>query len=318
MTKVSGPGTAWILLGILAGALLGIYAPWDSQVLVVLQWAALAVMVFLVVVSLPLLSVGRAIAKPRVLVALFAVNLLVVPLVAFILSRVVFQAPELQVGLLLVLLAPGVALSLTTAHEAGGDVESVLGAKPLLFAGQLVIVPLYTVFLSGGVLGFADLPPTFVVIAGIIVAPSLVALALQGGMTRSSALQKTRTPLTHARVPVIALAVTLVLWNQVPAHVEELEELYRVMPLFFSFLVLLAPLGLLAGILASLTIPEKRAIMIVGAGRGGVIMLPISLALDQDVWGLVPLVVITQLTLEVLGMMVYRTIVPELVPSDSR
>jgi arsenite transporter len=318
VTKVSGPGTAWILLGVLAGALLGIYAPWDSQVLVVLQWAALAVMVFLVVVSLPLLSVGRAIAKPRVLVALFAVNLLVVPLVAFILSRVVFQAPELQVGLLLVLLAPGVALSLTTAHEAGGDVESVLGAKPLLFAGQLVIVPLYTVFLSGGVLGFADLPPTFVVIAGIIVAPSLVALALQGGMTRSSALQKTRTPLTHARVPVIALAVTLVLWNQVPAHVEELEELYRVMPLFFSFLVLLAPLGLLAGILASLTIPEKRAIMIVGAGRGGVIMLPISLALDQDVWGLVPLVVITQLTLEVLGMMVYRTIVPELVSSDSR
>jgi len=318
MTKVSGPGTAWILLGVLAGALLGIYSPWDSQVLVVLQWAALAVMVFLVVVSLPLLSVGRAIAKPRVLVALFAVNLLVVPVVAFILSRVVFQAPELQVGLLLVLLAPGVALSLTTAHEAGGDVESVLGAKPLLFAGQLVIVPLYTVFLSGGVLGFADLPPTFVVIAGIIVAPSVVALALQGGMTRSAALQKTRTPLTHARVPVIALAVTLVLWNQVPAHVEELEELYRVVPLFFSFLVLLAPLGLLAGILASLTIPEKRAIMIVGAGRGGVIMLPMSLALDQDVWGLVPLVVITQLTLEVLGMMVYRTIVPELVPSDSR
>ena len=318
MTKVSGPSTAWILLGVLAGALLGIYAPWDSQVLVLLQWVALAVMVFLVVVSLPLLSVGRAIAKPRVLVALFAVNLLVVPLVAFILSRVVFQVPELQVGLLLVLLAPGVALSLTTAHEAGGDVESVLGAKPLLFAGQLVIVPLYTVFLSGGVLGFADLPPTFVVIAGIIVAPSVVALALQGGMTRSAALQKTRTPLTHARVPVIALAVTLVLWNQVPAHVEELEELYRVVPLFFSFLVLLAPLGLLAGILASLTIPEKRAIMIVGAGRGGVIMLPMSLALDQDVWGLVPLVVITQLTLEVLGMMVYRTIVPELVPSDSR
>jgi Arsenite efflux pump ACR3 and related permeases len=318
MRKVSGPSTAWILLGVLGGALLGIYAPWESQILVVGQWVALALMVFLVVVSLPLLSVGRAIAKPRVLVALFAVNLVVVPLVAFILSRVVFQVPELQVGLLLVLLAPGVALSLTTAHEAGGDVESVLGAKPLLFAGQLVIVPLYTVFLSGGVLGFADLPPTFVVIGGIIVAPSVVALALQWGMARSATLQRTRTPLTHARVPVIALAVALVLWNQVPAHLEELEELYRVVPLFFSFLVLLAPLGLFAGILAGLTIPEKRAIMIVGAGRGGVIMLPISLALDQDIWGLVPLVVITQLTLEVLGMMVYRTIVPELVPSDSR
>lgn len=318
MRKATGPSTAWILLGVVGGALLGIYLPWESQILVVAQWGALALMVFLVVVSLPLLSVGRAIAKPQVLVSLFALNLAVVPLVAFILSRVVFQVPQLQVGLLLVLLAPGVALSLTTAHEAGGDVESVLGAKPLLFGGQLVVVPLYTVFLSGGVLGFGDLPPTFVVIAGIIVAPSLVALALQGGMARSARLASSRTPLSHARVPVIALAVGLVLWSSVPAQVEELEELYRVVPLFFSFLVLLAPLGLLAGILASLTIPEKRAIMIVGAGRGGVIMLPISLALDQDVWGLVPLVVITQLTLEVLGMMVYRTIVPELVPSDSR
>ncbi|MFM1953567.1 MAG: hypothetical protein RL187_776, partial [Actinomycetota bacterium] len=82
--------------------------------------------------------------------------------------------------------------------------------------------------------------------------------------------------------------------------------------------VLLAPLGLLAGILTSLSSAEKRAIMIVGAGRGGVIMLPISLALDPEVWGLVPLVVITQLCIEVLGMMVYRTIVPEIVPTDSR
>lgn len=318
MRTVRGPSTAWIVLGVLTGALLGIYLPVSSEALVVGQWVTLAIMVFLVVVALPLLSVGRAIAKPRVLVALFALNLAVVPLVAFILSRVVFQVPELQVGVLLVLLAPGVALSLTTAHEAGGDVESVLGAKPLLFAGQLVVVPLYTVFLSGGVLSFSDLPPTFAVIAGIIVAPSLLALVVQWVLIRSARAATIRSGLTAARVPFIALAVALVVWNQVPLHLEELEELYRVVPLFFSFLVLLAPLGLLAGILASLTIPEKRAIMIVGAGRGGVIMLPISLALDQDVWGLVPLVVITQLTLEVVGMMVYRTIVPELVPSDAR
>jgi hypothetical protein len=118
-------------------------------------------------------------------------------------------------------------------------------------------------------------------------------------------------------VPVIAVVVTLVVWNKVPSQLANLEELFRVVPLFFSFLVLLAPLGLLAGILASLSVPEKRAIMILGAGRGGVIMLPISLALDQEVWGLVPLVVITQLAIELVGMMVYRTIVPEIVPSDS-
>jgi ACR3 family arsenite efflux pump ArsB len=284
---------------------------------ITIQWLLLGVMVFLVVSSLPLLSMGRAIAKPRALVALLALNLLVVPLVAFVLSRVVFQVPSLQVGLLLVLLAPGVALSLITASEAGGDVESVLGAKPLIFVGQLVLVPLYTVFLSWGVLRFEDVPSTFLVVATVIGAPTIVALLVQWGMTRSSRSATPRAFLANARVPVIAVVVTLVVWNKVPSQLANLEELFRVVPLFFSFLVLLAPLGLLAGILASLSVPEKRAIMILGAGRGGVIMLPISLALDQEVWGLVPLVVITQLAIELVGMMVYRTIVPEIVPSDS-
>jgi ACR3 family arsenite efflux pump ArsB len=118
-------------------------------------------------------------------------------------------------------------------------------------------------------------------------------------------------------VPSIALAVMVVLWIRVPDHLDEVGELFRLVPLFFSFLVLLAPLGLFVGILASLTFSEKRAIMIVGAGRGGVIMLPIAMALDADTWGLIPLVVITQLAMEILGMMVYRSIVPEIVPSDS-
>jgi hypothetical protein len=104
----------------------------------------------------------------------------------------------------------------------------------------------------------------------------------------------------------------------VPDHLERLDELFRLVPLFGAFLVLLAPLGLLAGILASLSQAEKRAMMIVGAGRGGIIMLPIALALDPAIWGLVPLVVVTQLGIEVVGMLIYRSIVPEIVPTWGR
>ena len=175
----SSLSTAWILLAILIGLGLGMFLPWESTLLEVVTWVALGAMVFAVVLGLPLLSLGKAIAKPRVLVALFAVNLLVVPAVAFILSRVLWQHPALQVGLLLVLLAPGVALSLTTVKQAGGDVESVLGAKPILLVGQLVVVPLFAVGLSGGVLGFDDLPDTFCAILGVIVLPASIAVIVQ-------------------------------------------------------------------------------------------------------------------------------------------
>lgn len=318
MTGKGGVSMAWILPGILVGALLGLYAPLSSPVLGVVQWVLLAIMVFSVVSALPLLSLGRALAKPRVLAALFALNLFVVPLVAFVLSRVVWQAPELQVGLLLVLLAPGVALSLQTAIQAGGNIDSVLAATPVLLVGQLVVVPLYAVLLSGGVLSFFDLPPTLWVIGLIVVLPSLLAFALQTVLKNSPRSVGVRAGIARLSPWVISLTIAVVLWNVVPEQREHLEELYRVVPLFLSFLVLLAPLGLLAGILASLTIAEKRAVMIVGVGRGGIIMLPISLALDPAVWGLVPLVVIVQLGIEVLGLMVYRSIVPEIVPTSPR
>jgi ACR3 family arsenite efflux pump ArsB len=287
MTPAHTPSTAWILLGVVVGALLAVVLPWDSSVLVAAGWVMLAIMVFLVVSSLPLLSLGRAVAKPRVLVALFSLNLVVVPVVAFVL------------------------------RQAGGDVESVLGAKPLLLLGQLIVVPLYAIGLTGGVLSFRDLPPTFIVISLVIVVPALCALGVQALARARPSFAMFRVTLASATVPSIALAVAVVLWIRVPDHLDEVGELFRLVPLFFSFLVLLAPLGLFVGILASLTFSEKRAIMIVGAGRGGVIMLPIAMALDADTWGLIPLVVITQLAMEILGMMVYRSIVPEIVPSDS-
>lgn len=98
--------SAWILCAVIVGAGLAGFVPVESPILDALVWVALGVMVFCVVQALPLLSLGKAIAKPRVLVALFSVNLLVVPAVSFVLSRVLWQHPDIQVGLLLVLLAP--------------------------------------------------------------------------------------------------------------------------------------------------------------------------------------------------------------------
>lgn len=318
MNTARTPSTAWILAGVAAGCVLAVYAPVGRGLLDAITWWVLAFMVLCVVLSLPLLSVGKAIQAPRVMVGLLVINLVVVPLIAFVLSRVVWQIPELQVGLLLVLLAPGVGLALNTAFAAGGDLDSVLAATPILLVGQLVAVPLYTIGLTGGVLGFSDLPPTFVVIATVIVTPSLLAVVIQALAKPVPGFIRFKRGLTTLAVPSIALGVALVVWGRLPDQVDRIEQFSRLAPLFISFLVLIAPVALLVGILASLTQPQKRAMMIVGAGRGGIIMLPITLALDGDMWGLVPLVVVLQLTIEVLGLMVFRSIVPEIVPTWGR
>lgn len=314
-----GPTLLWLGVGAGVGAVAAVVAPGASPLLGFVAWPLHFLVVFALALSLPLLSVGKVYQGRRVWIALVAINLLVVPLLAFILSRVVWYSPPLQVGLLLVLLAPGVALSLPIIRGAGGDVESVLSATPVILGLQLILVPLLTIWLSGGIFSFSDLPPTFVAIGLVIIVP--VALA---GVTQWLTLKKIPSALAvrgvgaKSVVWLASAAIAATVWWRLPDHIDRLYDLNWLVPLSIAFLVLIAPVSILVGSLAGVAPAKRRAIMIAGAGRGGLIILPITLALDPSVWGLVPLVVIGQTVIEAAGLLVYRSIVPEIIDTPGR
>ena len=309
----------WLPAALLAGVVLGLTVPLPVQIPQQAVLAVQSIVVFLLALSMPLLSVGRAVWQRRVWGALLAINLLAVPLLAFILSRLVFHSYEMQVGVLLVLLAPGVALSLPIIRGAGGDAESVLGVMPLLLAGLLVLVPLLTIVLSGGVFTLGDIPPTLIPIALTIVFPVGVALLLQT-VTKNRG-QKVAT--VFGEVPrwtiwAGSIGFFVVAWDRTPNVADRLPELSWLVPISIAFLVLMAPLNLLVAGLAGVTVDKRRAILIAGIGRGGLVMLPITLALDPEVWGLVPFVVMLYTSIEAIGLLVYRSITPEILDSSQR
>lgn len=314
-----GPSLLWLGAGAGVGVVLAIFFPGASEVLPFFVWPAHFLVVLAVALSLPLLSIGKVYQGTRVWVALLAINLAVVPVLAFILSRVVWYSPGLQVGLLLVLLAPGVALSLPIIRNAGGDAESVLSATPVVLVAQLIAVPLLAVWLSGGVFSLEDLPPTFPVIGVVIVLPVVLAAGIQYLASRKNrqAVVVWRAG-SQSVVWLASSAIALTVWWRFPDHLADLEDLNWLIPLSIAFLVLIAPLSILIGSLAGVTPAKRRAIMIAGAGRGGLIVLPITLALDPSVWGLVPLVVIGQTVIEAAGLLVYRSIVPEIIDTPGR
>ena len=314
-----GPSLLWLGAGALAGVVLAVLAPDVSPFLGFVAWPLHFLVVLFLALSLPLLSVGKVYQGRRVWVALLAINLLVVPLMAFVLSRVVWYEPDLQVGILLVLLSPGVALSLGIIRGAGGDTESVLSATPVLLGGQLVLVPLMTIWLSGGVFSFADLPPTFPVIAAVIMVPVVIAAVIQWRATtrqRWASSLNTSAPTAVVWFATAAIAVTV--WWRLPDTLDRIGDLNWLIPLSIAFLVLIAPVSILIGSLAGVAPAKRRAIMIAGAGRGGLIVLPITLALDSSVWALVPLVVVGQTVIEAAGLLVYRSIVPEIIDTPGR
>ena len=303
----------WIAGGFLLGV--GLTYALAIDIPTAVLFGAHAIAIFHVALGLPLISFGRVVGSGRVWRALLGLNLLVVPFLSFVLSRILWRTPDLQVALLLALLAPGVALSIPIIRKAGGDAESVLGITPLLLAGQLLVVPPLAIVLSGGQFHWSDLPDTFFPIVWVVALPVAIAAIVQfvGAKGR---LETIRQRLTDYSVLWMSIAFFLTAWGVGSSHTERLGQLAWIVPLAIAFLVLMAPVSLLVAGLVGVTADRRRAILIAAAGRGGVVMVPITLALDPEYWGFLPLVVMTQASVEALGLVVYRTISPEIVPGN--
>ena len=312
MTSAGSP--VWLPLGLVGGIALA-NVTGDIGVPTVLVYAAFGVVAFLIGLSLPLLSVGRFVGNARVWRALLIINLVAVPLLAFVLSRILWRSPDLQLGILLALLAPGVALSIPIIRRAGGDVESVLGITPLLLLGQLLLVPPLAILLTGGLFSLTDISHTLGPIAMVIVVPVALAALFQaverGNQKR---LLPLRVRLTSATGVVAGAAFFLTAWSEASTRLERVIELTWLVPLAIAFLVLMAPVTLLVAGLAGVDADKRRAILISAVGRGGMVITPITLSLETDYWSMVALAVMTQASVEALGLMVYRSISPEIVP----
>jgi len=312
VTSAGSP--VWLPLGLVGGIALA-NVTGDIGVPTVLVYGVFGVVAFLIGLSLPLLSVGRFVGNARVWRALLIINLVAVPLLAFVLSRILWRSPDLQLGILLALLAPGVALSISIIRRAGGDVESVLGITPLLLLGQLLLVPPLAILLTGGLFSLTDISHTLGPIAMVIVVPvALAALfqALERGNPKR--LLPLRVRLTSATGVVAGAAFFLTAWSEASTRLERVIELTWLVPLAIAFLVLMAPVTLLVAGLAGVDADKRRAILISAVGRGGMVITPITLSLETDYWSMVALAVMTQASVEALGLMVYRSISPEIVP----
>lgn len=313
-----GPVLGWpgehpvpvILAGVGAGFLVGTFVPDLAGLPQSIVSTVVAVAIAITLLPVPLASLGRAVVERRFLLAVIGLNIVVSPLLAYILSRVVFRDPDLQLGLLLVLLAPGVGLVAIFVRRAGGAVESLLSTAPIMLVIQAVSLPALTVLftLADGflTLDLSQLP--LAVLVGIV-APAVVVTSIQLIGRRAPRLQRLTRQGSALAVPATAIAAGLVVAVWLPRAAERSELIVAVAPLFGVYLILMTPVGILVGTAAGLTLSQVRALTFSGAARNGLLVLPIAMALETG-FELVPVVVVLGIGIEVVGLFVYRLLVP--------
>ncbi|MEQ4521133.1 arsenic resistance protein [Nocardioides kribbensis] len=306
---------ALYLVAMLGGALLGLAAPRAAPSLEHAINPVLALLLFATFLGVPLVEVGRAFGDLRFLAAVLGGNFLVVPLLAFGLSRFVADDRGLTLGVLLVLLTPCIDYVIVFAGLAGGARARLLAAAPLLMLAQVLLLPAYLLLFAGGdVLAVVEPAPFVEAFLVLIVVPLAAAALVQALGRRHRSGRAVERATAGAMVPLMMLTLTVVIGSQIAAVGSEALQLARLVPLYAAFVVLAVPVGLVVGRSAGLDVPGTRAAVFSVTTRNSLVVLPLALALPEPL-ALAPLAVVTQTMVELLAMLVLVRLVPRLVPS---
>ncbi|WP_308192021.1 bile acid:sodium symporter [Gordonia zhenghanii] len=169
------------LAGLALGAVVGLLVPSVSGPAAAAIDPLLVTLLYATFFGIPFGRIGRALRDGRFLAAVFVVNFVVVPVVAFALSRIVADDQALLVGVLFVLLAPCVDYVIVFSSLAGGATDRLLAAAPLLMLVQMVALPAYLwLFVGSDVASTIDAGPFVRAFVLIVVAPMVLAGLTQG------------------------------------------------------------------------------------------------------------------------------------------
>ncbi|GAA1761196.1 arsenic resistance protein [Agromyces humatus] len=303
---------ALYLAAIASGGVFGILVPAAGPALAVATNPVLGLLLFATFLGVPLIEVGRSFRDIRFLTTVLAVNFVVVPIVAFGLSRFVADDQGLLLGVLLVLLTPCVDYVIVFTGIAGGARPQLLAATPLLMLLQIVLLPAYLwLFASGDGVEGIDTGP-FVEAFVLLIALPLVAAGIVQAVARRQRWGRTiESVMAGAMVPLLMLTLAVVVGSQIADVGGAALTLVRVVPIYVVFLAVMLFVGLAAGRIARLDVPRTRAVIFSGATRNSLVILPLALALPADL-ALAPLAVVTQTLIELIGMVVFVRIVPVL------
>ncbi|ALQ30784.1 MULTISPECIES: arsenic resistance protein [Micrococcaceae] len=302
------------LLAVAAAAAFGLMRPQAAAELDSGINPVLGLLLFATFLAIPLTRLVGALRNIRFLLAVVILNFLAVPLVGWLLSRVVAADAELLIGLLLVLLAPCVDYVIVFTRIAGGAGHQLLAATPVLMLLQVVLLPVYLSWFAGGALGEVVTPEPFVhAFTWLIAVPLVSAMLVQLLARRFRSAEVLEDLMDLLMVPLMILVLFLVVASQVSSVKADFSRLLAVVPLYVLFLVIMLPLGKGISRIFKLAVPARRALVFSGATRNSLVVLPLALAMPEP-FALVPAVVVAQTIIELLGMLIYVKVVPRLIP----
>lgn len=278
---------------------------------------ALALMLFVTFLQVPLADLGRAFGRGRFLAALLITNFAVIPPLVAAFVQFLPSDPMVRLGVLLVLLTPCIDYVVTFSHLGRADARLLLAATPTLLVVQMLLLPVYLrLFLGNDAAALVQPGPFVHAFIWLIAVPLALAGLVQLWAARSQAGAKAFASLGLLPVPATALVLFMVVAAVVPQLGPATEAAVSVIPFYIAFAVIAPLTGWSISRLFRLDAPAGRAIAFSAGTRNSLVVLPLALAVPGAI-PVLPAIIVTQTLVELLSELVYVRFIARLGGIDS-
>lgn len=299
---------------VLAAIVFGLLASDTARQLEALITPAIAVLMYAMFLQIPFLDLRHGLGNRRFITALLLANFVLVPLLVWAITRGLVEHPAILVGALLVLLTPCIDYVVVFTHIGKGDSRLTLAATPVLLLAQLVLLPVYLALMLGGSAQVAiSITPFVEAFVLLIVLPMALAVLTSAGARRSRAVAAWNDAWAWLPVPAMALVLMVVIASQIVVVLRDFDRLLPVVPVYIGFMLLAPVLGFICARLLRLPASEARSVTFSAATRNSLVVLPLALALPEEMRGLAAAAVITQTLVELVSELIYIRAVPRFV-----
>jgi len=273
---------------------------------------ALALMLFVTFLQVPVAQLGKVFGQLRFLLTLAVVNFLLIPLVVWGLQPMVPGDPIIRLAVLFVLLTPCIDYVITFAHVGRADARLLLAATPFLLLLQMLLLPIYLgAFLGVELIDELPMRPFIEAFVGLIIIPLVLAAIVQHAASRNELVLSLKGFLDTLPVPATALVLCVVAGAVVSQLEQAAAQAIRVIPIYLLFSLLAPMVGWWAARWAQLSSAAARAVAFSAGTRNSLVILPLALAIPSA-QPLLPVLVVTQTLVELVASLFYMQIMPRL------
>nr|AAV68375.1 putative Na+-dependent transporter [Herminiimonas arsenicoxydans] len=255
---------------------------------------ALAFMLFVTFLQVPLAELGQAFKQVRFMGALLVANFIIIPMIVLALVHFFLEDQMLRLGVMLVLLAPCIDYVVTFAHLGRADARLLLASTPVLLIVQMLLLPVYLgLALGEDAARFVEVGPFVHAFVWLIAVPLVLAGVTQLLAGRSDIWKKISEVLGLTPVPATALVLFIVILAVVPQLGPAIDSVLLVLPLYVAYAVLAPVCGWWVARQAELNASASRSVAFSSATRNSLVVLPLALAIPGAI-PVLPAIIVAQ------------------------